>query len=32
LREAVGETFPELIPKPGSGASVEMARLDLFDE
>ncbi|MBM3494367.1 MAG: DNA polymerase, partial [Armatimonadetes bacterium] len=32
LREPIGETFPELVPKPGPGGVVEVATLDLFGE
>ncbi len=32
LREAIGPTFPEIVPKPGPGGIVETATLDLFDD
>ena len=32
LREAIGPTFPEIVPKPGPGGHIETAILDLFDE
>jgi DNA polymerase elongation subunit (family B) len=32
LREAIGDTFPEIVPKPGPGGMVETACLDLFGD